>query len=274
MSKLLVLYHAGCRDGFAAAWAVWRAAPGAEFVPVAYGSDPPDVRGRAVVIADFSYPRPVMERIADECASLTVLDHHQTAEAALLGFAHPKAEVVFDMNRSGAGITWDHFFVGQPRPWLIDYVEDRDLWRHKLPNGPAVNAFLGTLRYDFEHWYQTSRMDVAKAAELGEVVEDKIRHYVTEVAKNARRVMFEGYEVPVVNAPQVDISELLSFLCNGEKFAIGYWQRSDGSFSYGLRSRGEFDVSELAKRHGGGGHKNAAGFQLPTLLFTNQGDPT
>jgi uncharacterized protein len=140
--------------------------------------------------------------------------------------------------------------------------------------GPAVNAFLGTLRYDFEHWYQTSRMDVARAAELGEVVEDKIRHYVTEVAKNARRVTFEGYEVPVVNAPQVDISELLSFLCNGETFAVGYWQRSDGSFSYGLRSRGDFDVSEIAKRHGGGGHKNAAGFQSHRLIFTNQGDPT
>jgi uncharacterized protein len=132
MSKLLVLYHAACRDGFAAAWAIWRRFPGSEFVPVAYGSDPPDVVDRDVVIADFSYARPVMERIADQCASLLVLDHHQTAEAALKNFAHPKARVVFDMNRSGAGITWDHFFPGQPRPWLIDYVEDRDLWRHKL----------------------------------------------------------------------------------------------------------------------------------------------
>ena len=68
------------------------------------------------------------------------------------------------------------------------------------------------------------------------------------------------------DAPQVDISELLGFLCNGETFAMGWWQRSDGSFSYGLRSRGDFDVSELAKRHGGGGHKNAAGFQASTLI--------
>jgi nanoRNase/pAp phosphatase (c-di-AMP/oligoRNAs hydrolase) len=103
-------------------------------------------------------------------------------------------------------------------------------------------------------------------AKLGEVVEDKIRHYVTEVAKNARRVTFEGHNVPLVNAPQVDISELVGFLSAGETFAMGWWQRADGKFSYSLRSRGDFDVSELAKRHGGGGHRNAAGFLLDRVL--------
>lgn len=268
MSKPLVIFHGQCRDGFAAAWCVWRRHPAAEFVPGVYGADPPDVAGRDVIIVDFSYPLDVMQRIADSCASLLVLDHHATAEVALAAFQHPNATVYFDMNRSGAGMAWDYFFPGAKRPWIVDYVEDRDLWRHKLPDGPAVNAFLGTLRYDFEHWYQTSRMDVEKAAELGQVVEDKIRHYVTEVAKNARRVEFEGYSIPIVNAPQVDISELMGFLCNGEPFAVGYWQRSDGKWSYSLRARGDFDVSAIAKKYGGGGHKLAAGFQLDRLIFT------
>jgi uncharacterized protein len=30
---------------------------------------------------------------------------------------------------------------------------------------------------------------------------------------------------------------------------------------WGLGSMGDFDVSEIAKAYGGGGHKNAAGFQ-------------
>jgi nanoRNase/pAp phosphatase (c-di-AMP/oligoRNAs hydrolase) len=30
-----------------------------------------------------------------------------------------------------------------------------------------------------------------------------------------------------------------------------------------LRSKGDFDVSAIAKRFGGGGHKNAAGFNIP-----------
>lgn len=47
--------------------------------------------------------------------------------------------------------------------------------------------------------------------------------------------------------------------------ALGWWQRFDGKFQFSLRSRGDIDVSEIAKKFGGGGHKNAAGFQLKTL---------
>jgi phosphoesterase RecJ-like protein len=40
-------------------------------------------------------------------------------------------------------------------------------------------------------------------------------------------------------------------------------EREDGSHKVSLRSRGEVDVEKIARRHGGGGHRNAAGFTLP-----------
>jgi phosphoesterase RecJ-like protein len=36
----------------------------------------------------------------------------------------------------------------------------------------------------------------------------------------------------------------------------------DGAFKISLRSRGEHNVESVARRHGGGGHRNAAGFRL------------
>jgi phosphoesterase RecJ-like protein len=39
-------------------------------------------------------------------------------------------------------------------------------------------------------------------------------------------------------------------------------QLEPGRFKVSLRSRGEVDVERLARRHGGGGHRNAAGFVL------------
>ncbi|HXO20477.1 MAG TPA: bifunctional oligoribonuclease/PAP phosphatase NrnA [Thermoanaerobaculia bacterium] len=39
-------------------------------------------------------------------------------------------------------------------------------------------------------------------------------------------------------------------------------EREDGSQKVSLRSRGEVDVEKIARRHGGGGHRNAAGFAL------------
>ena len=39
-------------------------------------------------------------------------------------------------------------------------------------------------------------------------------------------------------------------------------EREDGSHKISLRSRGEVDVEKIARHHGGGGHRNAAGFTL------------
>jgi phosphoesterase RecJ-like protein len=39
-------------------------------------------------------------------------------------------------------------------------------------------------------------------------------------------------------------------------------EREDGSHKVSLRSRGEVDVEKVARHHGGGGHRNAAGFAL------------
>lgn len=69
--------------------------------------------------------------------------------------------------------------------------------------------------------------------------------------------------VPCVNAPFWSISELVEELCEGHPFAFGWHISDKGRAVYSLRSRGEYDVSELAKRWGGGGHKNAAGFNVP-----------
>lgn len=39
-------------------------------------------------------------------------------------------------------------------------------------------------------------------------------------------------------------------------------QREDGTHKVSLRSRGEVDVEKIARHHGGGGHRNAAGYVL------------
>jgi len=39
-------------------------------------------------------------------------------------------------------------------------------------------------------------------------------------------------------------------------------RREDGTFKVSLRSRGEVDVEKIARHHGGGGHRNAAGYAV------------
>lgn len=259
-----VIYHAACLDGWCSAWVAQMKYPDAELYAAYHGTQPPDVKGKDVIMVDFCYPRPLMEQVKRDANVLIVLDHHKTAEEALKDF---DADVTFDMNRSGAGISWDTFNPGKPRPWIVNYTEDRDLWKFALPDSEAVTAYVSTLPLTTEAWNkELDPSRLTRAVELGNAIKAKTQQYVTEVSKNARRVVFEGHEVPVVNAPQVDISELLAHLCLNEQFAVGWFQRSDGMYSYSLRSKG-FDVAEIAKKYGGGGHQKAAGFQVKTLLF-------
>ena len=269
--KTLVLYHANCVDGFTAAWAFrLHLGDDAEYLPVNYQQAPPDVAGRTVFVLDFSYPRDVMEQMHDEASSLLVLDHHKTAQGALDGLPFAR----FDMNRSGARMAWDwgaplgELARTRTRPWLIDYVEDRDLWRWQLPDSQAVNAYIGTVPRSFQEWdrLSTTRLDEIVVAGQGALA--FIGRYVREMALQSRIMPFANCYVPVVNAPYICTSELVGELAEGQPFAVGWFQRADGKFQYSLRSReGGVDVSEVAKRHGGGGHKHSAGFVLDTRIF-------
>lgn len=273
-AQQLIIYHGDCTDGFCAAWAARRAQPSAEFFAASHGQPPPDVTGRIVTIVDFSYPRKTLIRMAEEAYSIRVLDHHKTAQADL-------AEMpwcVFDMDRSGAGLAWD-YLQSESRPWIVDYVEDRDLWRWALSDSREINAAIMSWPREFEFWdNQLSWGDTARKAAIAEGVAILrfTDHCVEECCRRARLVRFpvpdpktggvQFWRIPVVNVFGKFISETVGRLCEGYPFAVGWSQAADGRFVYSLRSRGDFDVSEIAKLFGGGGHKNAAGFVSDQLL--------
>jgi hypothetical protein len=259
----LVLYHGDCIDGFTAAWAVNRILkdPAISYLPVLHGRPPPAVRGRRVLLLDFAYPMDTLLRMAVNAEMLQVLDHHKTSQADLAGlpFAY------FDMDRSGAGLAWD-LLSGDPstRPWLVDYVEDRDLWRFALRCSKEVNAWIGAqCRDSFAAWDRLLEAGRETAIGSGQAVLVTLDRYVAEMSLQARNVRFCGYTVPVVNAPYINTSELVGHLAETATFAMGWFQDNTGMYRYSLRSRGDdsVDVSEIAKRFGGGGHRNAAGFQ-------------
>jgi len=259
MTENLCIYHGNCIDGFTAAWCVWRRwGADAEYVPGIYGNAPPDVTGKNVVIVDFSYPRAQLLEMKAKAKTLEVLDHHKTAEADLQGLDF----CLFDMNRSGARLAEDSFSFG-PSP-LVAYVQDRDLWRFRLTGSKEINAWIGSLQQDFQEW---SRADVALYSSFdtcvaqGTALLRAVDRYVSEMAKQAQALEFAGHgAIPIVNAPYINTSELVGHLAESAPFAVGWFQRGDGKYQYSLRSRGDFDVSELAKRFGGGGHRQAVGF--------------
>jgi len=134
MSKVIV-YHAKCHDGITALWAALQSDEWADAeIYDGFHGTPPDLarlRGKDVLIVDFSWERLYMYALAVVCKRVTVIDHHATAAADLEGFQNECVDrdldvgLVLDMERSGAGLTWNTFHGPSTRPALIDYVEDK-----------------------------------------------------------------------------------------------------------------------------------------------------
>lgn len=260
-SKPLVLYHAGCWDGFCAAW-VFRNHKDrdAEFVPVQYGSQPPDVSGRVVYILDFSYPRDVLLAMHKVAHSLVVLDHHKTAQAALDGLSFCR----FDMDKSGARLTWEHFCGDEPAPWQVYYTEDRDLWLWRQADSKEINAALRSYPLTFEAW---DELDATPGIISDLIIEGRAilraeNQIVNGLAAQAHETEIAGHKVLMVNAT-VFASEIAGKLAIGRPFGVVWFEGDDRERVYSLRSAPDgIDVSEIAKSYGGGGHKHAAGFRV------------
>lgn len=303
MSKLLVIYHGNCADGFGAAWAVRNAIPDAEFYAGTYQAEPPDVAGRDVVFVDFSYKPNVLHELSRKARSMFVLDHHKSAADSLphsyssdhtglsvyrmdrpectkaLTFEHIRANqaqdhyelggyvmvyAYFDMNRSGAGLAWDVFNPGKPRPALINHIEDRDLWRFALPGTREIQANVFSYPYDFATWDRLMSADPESLRAEGEAIERKHFKDIAELVNVCRRRMWiGGVDVPVASLPYTLASDAGHLMAENEPFAACYWDTVDGRV-FSLRSRqGGTDVSKIAQMYGGGGHANASGFKVP-----------
>lgn len=275
--KRLVIYHGNCYDGVTAAYVCWLMYKDqAEYLPLNYSDSPPDVTGFDVVIVDFSFKRDIILKMKEQANSLLILDHHKTAQKELENLDY----AIFNMERSGAGLAWDYYFGDQPvawtsqnRPILVDYIEDRDLWRFKKINSKEVNALFQSYDIDLQVWInEVSKLEERPFDQLvkeGQAILRKQNSLVKAICANAKLRTFGKYI-----GPYVQTSILMSEVCDqmikdfpDYPFSFYSFERKDGKIQYGLRSRGDFDVSVIAKEYGGGGHKNAAGFEVDKPLF-------
>ncbi len=251
----IVLYHAECTDGFGAAWAIWKRFPNARFMPVKHGNPPPsDLKDHRVVIVDFSYARPILETMASETKELLVLDHHITAEKALKGLPY----AYFDQAKSGAVLSWE-WAHGSAAPWLLQYIQDKDLWTWALPASREINAALASYPFDFNLW---DRFSQPAMEQEGRAILRYEHELVGKLVAQAVMVEFQGVVVPSVQSA-VLTSQIGERLSPSHPFCL-IWHDRDGRRYFSMRSRaGATDVGAIAASFGGGGHAHAAGFSVP-----------
>ena len=215
----------------------------------------------------------------------------------------PTAHVVLDNSKSGALLAWEYFMPTIAVPRIIQRIDDRDRWVFQYPDSKAMHAGLQTMKpWSFAQWKALTPMgttdwhrNLNDVTSAGAATLQVHKGLIDGAAKRATKctipageptteLMHNPWEylytensgkhhwaVPglSVNSPVLQ-SEIGHELANTSSTygLVWYYDGTTGRANCSLRSNGDYDVSAIAKRFGGGGHKNAAGFNIdmPTLL--------
>ena len=226
-----------------------------------------------------------------------LLDHHKTGKEDIDAMqpAPGNLTVVFDMDRSGATIAKDYFdasrFLTPAQLEVIAYVEDNDLWRHKLASSKEFTAGLASLKLEFDANVNAGLFDMllslradslisAGVAELA-AAEAKIAAAVAQAFVISFPVASDGSSITML-AVVTDAPDLRSGMGNALALksaergfppvgAVVYEEpglsASESLFKVSFRSTGDCDTTPLARSFGGGGHKNASSCNVPRPLF-------
>lgn len=150
---------------------------------------------------------------------------------------------------------------------MINYLEDRDLWRKTLPLSDEFTINLRSYPQEFEVWDEIARRLESQPSSFlngGAGIQRYYRVQVEALKAQSYRAMMQQGVCAAINASYTFASELANEIIplhDGALFGLSYFQRADGRWQYSLRSRDDFDVSVVAKIYGGGGHQKAAGFE-------------
>jgi|TARA_R110001583_G_scaffold107878_1_gene256576 nanoRNase/pAp phosphatase (c-di-AMP/oligoRNAs hydrolase) len=256
-----VIYHADCTDGFGSAYAAWKLLGNrAEFHACKHGTKPPNVKDKTVAILDFSFSNKVTKKMIKDAKALIVIDHHKSAVVEL----HDIPNTIFDMNKSGATLAWEFFHPGKEAPKFIQYITDRDLWKWELPYSKEFSAAFDMVPYEFEEFEKFEDDSVFDdSVKRGSYILAYSKTVIKKVCDKAVSKKMNGHHVMVVNSSHW-MSEIGAKLAPDCDFAlIWFYDHDDSMIKVSMRAfHDHVDVSEIAKKFKGGGHKKAAGFSL------------
>lgn len=264
MKKIAVCYHKRCLDGFGGAYSAWKKfGLSADYIGLEHQEPVPvSLKNRILYFVDFCYPRPVMDRVIQDNRKVIVLDHHESQEEAI----RLASEYQFALDHSGCVISWNYFHAKEKLPYLLEVIEDDDLFRFRNSETKRIIAVLQFTEQTFQKYDAIAKSLKTKKGRQqmlcdGAVLLQAEDTVINRIVERAEKVHFEGHTVYAANTP-VYYSQVANAISKVKKVPFGItWFYREGKLQVSLRTyKKGVDVSQLAKKYGGGGHVGAAGF--------------
>lgn len=279
-----VVTHGNCSDGFMSSTIVrmWLRHNNVDlenvfFYNAYYNSDfsklPDMMKDKYVVICDFSFKKDLFDKMLEATnGNILILDHHITAKEALKDVQ--SEYLVFDMNHSGAFITWTYFFGFDNVPKAVLYVEDNDIWTKKLPQTNEFTAYMFSREFKFDEYekFFDNTYLTEEVFPIGDGMRQQIKYSLDILNKTCIPQFIQMpdkryYFVVCVNSAlfKSDLGNLVFTTFKNANLSMVYSHNQfAGNTSVSYRSLDDrSDSTEVAKHSGGGGHRNASGTAFP-----------
>ena len=275
----IIYYHKNCPDGIGGLWVANHSNKIPIHYPLPAGENPilEEMENKRIIFVDVC-PKPnfILQTIK-KCNKMVILDHHKSSKEMVEDIMKKKfsnLEIIFDMERSGAKIAWDYFFPKTPCPFFINYIEDKDLWKWKLPYSREINFALESyLNIEkLTYFFKNEEESFQKLLKEGKIKKENNDKKIQKIAECSVQeyFIFKGNIYKVRKIYNISNRRLTSdvgnYLCEQYSdidFAI-ITSRSSSYNSYSLRGiKGKCpDLSLIAKEYGGGGHLSSAGMRI------------
>jgi oligoribonuclease NrnB/cAMP/cGMP phosphodiesterase (DHH superfamily) len=228
-------------------------------------------------MVDFSLSKDEMLRL-NELGKLVWIDHHITAIESLSDYS----DKIKGLRRVGIGacqLTYEYLFDSNKIPKVVKLLAEYDVWNHSdedtLPLQSGLFSLPNHPEYNFDLWkyiiFEENNNDVIQniidRGKLFLEFEDfKNKSIVQSTMFEAK---FEGFKFICANAVGVN-AKLFDSVWDDDRY--------DGMLILSFRKdkwvismftpphkTDKIDLSIIAKKYGGGGHKGACGFSCKTL---------
>jgi oligoribonuclease NrnB/cAMP/cGMP phosphodiesterase (DHH superfamily) len=267
----VVCFYHNDPDGRCSAAIVRRAFKGVvTCLPMDYG-DEIDWRliedASEVIVVDFSFPLPIMERI-NLSSNLIWIDHHVTAIEELDKLKEIRG--IRDLNLAGCVLTWKYFFPDIQVPKAVLYVGDRDIWKNEYPETKPFGEGLyqeNTMPENDAVWgplLEDDQTTIKALIQQGEILyAARRKRYARALDSRGVEVEFESHRTMLINeVGNGDLGEMIRE--QGYEIGYCYFERVQNGIlrTFVTLYSDTVDVSAIAKKFGGGGHRGAAGFSF------------
>lgn len=267
-------YHSADLDGKASAAIVRRKYPNCGMYPINYGNDFPwdDIeKNEKIFMVDFSLDIESMIRLKSR-ADLVVIDHHSSflRDALYWGITF---QGILREGLGACALVWEYLYPETSIPYSVQLLADYDVWNHENPD---VLPFQYGLRLednepDSEFWDKIFTPDVRLVNKIIKAGHTVLRYEAQSneifVKAAAFPLEFEGLKFIAANRTIAN-SKLFDSIWDPDVYdAMMLFGWRKGRWIFSLYSEHDVDVSEIAIKYGGGGHKTACGFNLDSLPF-------